>query len=153
MRSGNNVNRGVRACVVNAFALAMQFACRSAGEHGRLSRVISWSAVSAKSAPCAKSLCCASRVPISHKMKWCRKAATSRSITCKPAPSGRRYRPSGSGLFPISDRTELASQGHTRPVHVHTVADGNWSPMEIVEARLVLDARGDRIRRVSHRSH
>ncbi len=34
---------------------------------------------------------------------------------------------------------ELASQGHTRPVHVYTVNAGDWSPMEVVEARLVLE--------------
>lgn len=34
---------------------------------------------------------------------------------------------------------ELASQGHTRPVHVYRVEDGVWPPMEIVAARLTLD--------------
>ncbi|MCG8375222.1 MAG: hypothetical protein MI702_01920, partial [Chlorobiales bacterium] len=33
----------------------------------------------------------------------------------------------------------LAAQGHTRPVHVYAVSDGQWSPMRIVEARLILD--------------
>lgn len=33
----------------------------------------------------------------------------------------------------------LAARGHTRPVFVHEVADGNWSPMRVDEARLVLD--------------
>lgn len=33
----------------------------------------------------------------------------------------------------------LAARGHTRPVHVHKVEDGRWAPMEIIEARLVLD--------------
>ncbi len=33
----------------------------------------------------------------------------------------------------------LAARGHTRPVHIHTVTDGEWQPRKIVEARLVLD--------------
>jgi hypothetical protein len=33
----------------------------------------------------------------------------------------------------------LAARGHTRPVHVHRVTDGQWAPLEIIEARLVLD--------------
>jgi hypothetical protein len=33
----------------------------------------------------------------------------------------------------------LAARGHTRPVHVYTTVDGNWSAREIIEARLVLD--------------
>jgi hypothetical protein len=33
----------------------------------------------------------------------------------------------------------LAARGHTRPVHIYAVADGDWQPREIVEARLVLD--------------
>lgn len=33
----------------------------------------------------------------------------------------------------------LAAQGHTRPVHVYRVAHGQWSAMEVIEARLVLD--------------
>lgn len=36
-------------------------------------------------------------------------------------------------------QAELASQGHTRPVHVYTVTEGNWSPLEVVEGRLVLE--------------
>ncbi len=34
---------------------------------------------------------------------------------------------------------DLAARGHTRPVHVYRVADGEWSAKEIVEGRLVLD--------------
>lgn len=34
---------------------------------------------------------------------------------------------------------DLAARGHTRPVHVYRVADGQWSAREVVEARLVLD--------------
>ncbi|MGI9344118.1 MAG: hypothetical protein ACR2QV_14895 [Gammaproteobacteria bacterium] len=33
----------------------------------------------------------------------------------------------------------LAARGHTRPVHVYTVANDGWSPREVVEGRLVLD--------------
>jgi hypothetical protein len=33
----------------------------------------------------------------------------------------------------------LAARGHTRPVHIYNVKDGDWQPREIVEARLVLD--------------
>lgn len=33
----------------------------------------------------------------------------------------------------------LAARGHTRPVHVHDVAAGQWAPMQIEEARLVLE--------------
>jgi len=33
----------------------------------------------------------------------------------------------------------LAARGHTRPVQIYTVADGRWAPMQVVEARLVLD--------------
>ncbi len=33
----------------------------------------------------------------------------------------------------------LAARGHTRPVHIYAVADGEWQPREFVEARLVLD--------------
>lgn len=34
---------------------------------------------------------------------------------------------------------ELAARGHTRPVHVYTVEDGQWSARNVIEARLVLD--------------
>lgn len=34
---------------------------------------------------------------------------------------------------------ELASQGHTRPVHVYAVENGVWPAMQIIEARLVLE--------------
>ena len=34
---------------------------------------------------------------------------------------------------------ELASRGHTRPVHVHTVRDGDWLAMQVIEARLILE--------------
>jgi hypothetical protein len=34
---------------------------------------------------------------------------------------------------------DLAARGHTRPVHVYRVAEGQWLSKEIVEARLVLD--------------
>ena len=33
----------------------------------------------------------------------------------------------------------LAASGHTRPVHVYTVTDGNWSGQKIIEARLILE--------------
>jgi len=33
----------------------------------------------------------------------------------------------------------LASRGHTRPVHVYQVSQGNWAPMQIIEGRLVLE--------------
>ena len=33
----------------------------------------------------------------------------------------------------------LAARGHTRPVHVYKVEEGRWAPMQVVEARLVLD--------------
>jgi hypothetical protein len=33
----------------------------------------------------------------------------------------------------------LASRGHARPVHVYTVADGMWSPRQVIEGRLILD--------------
>jgi hypothetical protein len=33
----------------------------------------------------------------------------------------------------------LAARGHTRPVHLYRVTDGQWAPLEIFEARLVLD--------------
>lgn len=32
----------------------------------------------------------------------------------------------------------LAARGHTRPAHVYRVANGEWSPREVIEARLVL---------------
>jgi hypothetical protein len=33
----------------------------------------------------------------------------------------------------------LATRGHTRPVHVYEVSQGKWSPMQIIEGRLVLE--------------
>lgn len=33
----------------------------------------------------------------------------------------------------------LAARGHTRPTHVYRVADGRWSPREVIEARLLLN--------------
>jgi hypothetical protein len=33
----------------------------------------------------------------------------------------------------------LAARGHTRPVRIYAVVDGEWQPRELVEARLVLD--------------
>lgn len=33
----------------------------------------------------------------------------------------------------------LAARGHTRPTHVYRVAKGDWSPREVIEARLVLN--------------
>ena len=33
----------------------------------------------------------------------------------------------------------LAARGHTRPVFVHEVTDGNWAPRRVEEARLVLE--------------
>jgi len=33
----------------------------------------------------------------------------------------------------------LAESGHTRPAHVYSVSAGQWSPMQIVEVRLVLE--------------
>ncbi len=34
---------------------------------------------------------------------------------------------------------DLAARGHTRPVHVYRVADGQWTAREVIEARLVLN--------------
>lgn len=34
---------------------------------------------------------------------------------------------------------DLAARGHSRPVHVYRVADGQWSAKKVVEARLVLN--------------
>ena len=36
-------------------------------------------------------------------------------------------------------QNELASRGHTRPVHVYHVRNGNWPAMQVIEARLILD--------------
>jgi hypothetical protein len=33
----------------------------------------------------------------------------------------------------------LAKRGHTRPVHVYTVDSGQWAPMQVIEAQLILD--------------
>ena len=33
----------------------------------------------------------------------------------------------------------LASRGHTRPVHVYKVTDGEWAPGEVIEGRMVLE--------------
>ena len=33
----------------------------------------------------------------------------------------------------------LAQRGHTRPVHIYAVTEGQWQPREIIEARLILD--------------
>jgi len=33
----------------------------------------------------------------------------------------------------------LAQRGHTRPVHVYAVVDGQWQPQTVIEARLILD--------------
>lgn len=33
----------------------------------------------------------------------------------------------------------LAARGHTRPVHIYTVAEGNWSSRKVIEGRLILD--------------
>jgi hypothetical protein len=33
----------------------------------------------------------------------------------------------------------LAARGHTRPVHLYTVTDGNWATPRISEARLILE--------------
>ena len=33
----------------------------------------------------------------------------------------------------------LAARGHTRPVHVYTVRDGIWPPVQVIEGRLILD--------------
>ena len=34
---------------------------------------------------------------------------------------------------------ELAARGHTRPVHVYSVTEGNWRDKVVVEGRLVLE--------------
>jgi len=33
----------------------------------------------------------------------------------------------------------LAARGHARPVYVHKVVDGNWSLLQVIEARLLLE--------------
>lgn len=33
----------------------------------------------------------------------------------------------------------LAARGHTRPVHVYTIKDGNWTPPQIIKGSLILD--------------
>ncbi len=34
---------------------------------------------------------------------------------------------------------QLAAQGHTRPAIVYAVTDGQWTDVEVIEARLILD--------------
>ena len=35
--------------------------------------------------------------------------------------------------------SDLAVRGHTRPVYVYSVEDGNWSTKQIIEGRLILE--------------
>lgn len=56
----------------------------------------------------------------------------------------------------MSNFRPRAVDGHSRPIHVHAVQDGTWSPQQVVEARVSLDPPfitldGHRIERVERR--